>query len=201
MGRASNYSSQDEAAQIFYMSFGDLMVILCCFFVIIHSMSQVDRGSFERIRTEFTGNSAGSLVSLEKELQEIAVNIPKVNITYDKDGVRINMDSAALFESGSAVLKDGALDDLEQILLHVRETQYTVDIEGHTDDLNFYRQTEEGLIETNWSLSGARASTVVLHLLGLGFAEGRVRIIGYAANRPKVKNQKADRSKLTEGQS
>ncbi|MFK7873786.1 MAG: flagellar motor protein MotB [Oligoflexales bacterium] len=186
-----HHKPQDQYAMnnttAFYMSFGDLMVILCCFFVLIHSVSKVEIGSFERIRTQFTGTSKGSLVELSEDLQKI-IKLSKmedIQVSYDSDGVRLNMETTSLFEVSSAIVKKEALQPLEKILLKVRETPYTLDIEGHTDDQGLYRVRDD-LLETNWSLSGLRASSVLHHLIALGFKETRMRIVGYASNRPKI---------------
>lgn len=177
--------SPPEDTNTFYMSFGDLMVILCCFFVLMHSISKVDKGSFERLRTEFTGSSENSLVELAETLTDMTKDMKEVSISFDKDGVRINMESAALFESSSAVLKSGALVQLKPIIEELKATSYTIDVEGHTDDQGLYRYRDK-LLETNWSLSGLRASTVVHHLLEMGLQEDRLRIIGYASNHPAI---------------
>lgn len=174
-----------EDANTFYMSFGDLMVILCCFFVLMHSISKVDKGSFERLRTEFTGNSENSLVELSETLTEMTKDMKEISVSFDADGVRINMESAALFESSSAILKGGALTQLKPIIQKLLSTDYIIDVEGHTDDQGLYRYRDK-LLETNWSLSGLRASTVVHHLLEMGLQENRLRIIGYASNHPAI---------------
>lgn len=185
MAELTTRDPEQLGASSFYMSFGDLMVILCCFFVLIHSISKVDVGSFERVRTELTGVSAGSLVELAEDLKEIAKTIEDVNISYDSDGVRINMETTALFEVSSAVVREDGLVPLGPILMRVKGTKYILDVEGHTDDQGLYRYRDK-LLETNWSLSGLRASSVVHHLIKLGFSEDRLRIVGYAATRPKV---------------
>lgn len=177
---------QGSGLNSFYMSFGDLMVILCCFFVLMHSISKVDVGSFERIRAEFTGVEEGSLVELAQMLQEMTKEIKEVQVSYDPDGVRLNLETATLFRVNSAVLRKGALSPIKRILFPILKTDYAIDVEGHTDDRRLYRYKEE-FLETNWSLSGLRASTVVHYLLELGVAQERLRLVGYAATRPKIK--------------
>ena len=41
----------EKGLDSFYVSFGDLMVILCVFFVMLLSMSKIDVGSFEKIKS------------------------------------------------------------------------------------------------------------------------------------------------------
>ena len=59
----------DEGLDVFYISFGDLMVILCVFFVMLLSMSKVDIGSFEKVKSVMTGSTEDT-----SALQAIAVD-------------------------------------------------------------------------------------------------------------------------------
>ncbi|MCX4027043.1 flagellar motor protein MotB [Endozoicomonas sp. SM1973] len=184
--------SQDdsESKTAFYISFSDLMVMLGVFFVMLLSISQVDVGSFEKVKTGVTGNTSGTLVELSNNLAKIVEDDPDVSgvsVRMAKDGIRLVLDTKALFETGSANLKPQALDSLEPILLSILATKYTIDVEGHTDDAplhRYYRMNNEYLLETNWSLSGRRASSVIHFLLQFGFTEKRLRLVGYASTRP-----------------
>ncbi|MBB3061273.1 OmpA/MotB family protein [Microbulbifer rhizosphaerae] len=178
----------EEGLDSFYISFGDLMVILCVFFVMLLSMSKVDVGSFERLRSVMTGSTDDTLVELAESLRVIveeSPGVPGASVELAKDGVRVNLDTAALFAPGSAVIKSRALDSLEPLLDEIHQTDYQVDIEGHSDDVPYYRVID-GETETNWSLSGKRASSVILHLLSMGFSSQRLRAVGYADTRPVV---------------
>jgi chemotaxis protein MotB len=175
----------------FYISFSDLMVMLCVFFVMILGMSNIEIGSFEKIKSGFSGSTKGTLVELANQLKEIAEKdpgIPGVEVRLAEDGVRLDLDTAALFDTASSVLKPHALDPIEPLLLKILATDYKIDIEGHTDDRPFFRKDGEE-IETNWSLSGKRASRVVFHLTKMGFKGSRLRIVGYASTKPRVKMQ------------
>lgn len=178
----------EEGLDSFYISFGDLMVILCVFFVMLLSMSKVDVGSFERLRSVMTGSTDDTLVELAESLRiivEESPGVPGASVELAKDGVRVNLDTAALFSPGSAIIKNSALDSLEPLLNEVHQTDYQVDVEGHSDDVPYYRVTD-GETETNWSLSGKRASSVILHLRSMDFASQRLRAVGYADTRPVV---------------
>ena len=175
-------TSQEKQSNSFYMSFSDLMVLLCVFFIMLISISKVETFSFEKIKTTFTGSTQGTLVDLANRLQRLAKN-KGVNVVLDKDGVRLNLDVAALFETASAKLKLGALAKIDPLLHEIRKTGYAIDVEGHTDDRHLYHVVD-GNVETNWSLSGRRASTVVIYMLRKGFPEKKLRVIGYASNKP-----------------
>lgn len=180
--------NEDTEGNAFYISFSDLMVLLSVFFLMIISMSNVEIGSFEKMRSGFTGSTKGTLVELADKLKFIAEKdpgVPGVKVSMASDGVRLDLDTAALFETASAELKPRALDPIKPLLQQVLATNYTIDIEGHSDDRAMFRKNGRE-VETNWSLSGRRASSVTHHLLKVGFSSKRLRIVGYAANKPKV---------------
>ena len=172
----------------FYISFSDLMVLLCVFFVMMLGMSKVKMGSFEQLRSGFSGSTKGTLLELARDLKSTAKNLPGVSVQMAEDGVRLNLQSAALFNVGSAVVKRNSLSRLQSLFTRIKKTNYTIDIEGHTDDQPLYKRvkTSEGIeLETNWSLSGRRAASVINHLASLGFQQKRLRVVGYAATRPQ----------------
>jgi len=178
----------DEGLDSFYISFGDLMVILCVFLVMLLTMSKIDIGSFEKIKSVMTGRTNDTLVELTSSLKKIVEGtpgIPGATVHLAKDGVRVDLDTAVLFAPGSAVIKNDALASLAPLLNEIIKTKYRIDVEGHTDDVPYYRVVE-GETETNWSLSGKRAGSVILHLRSMGFASGRLRAVGYADTRPVV---------------
>lgn len=178
----------EEGLDSFYISFGDLMVILCVFLVMLLTISKIDIGSFEKVKSVMTGSTDNTLVELTTSLKKIieeAPGIPGASVQLAEDGVRVDLDTSVLFEVGKAVINDKALKNIEPILKEVLKTKYLIDIEGHTDDVPYYRY-EEGEIETNWSLSGKRASSVILHLRELGFSARRLRAVGYAHTRAVV---------------
>ena len=178
-----------DASGSFYVSFADLMMLLSVFFVMLLSMSKIELGAFEKVRTGITGTTAGTLVELADDLKKIVTGdpgVPGVKVRLAKDGVRLDMDTAALFATGSAALKDDALTPITPLFKKILGTQYTLDIEGHTDDVRLFRVSEDE-IETNWSLSGRRASAMVNHLLDMGYRKSRIRIVGYADTKPIIK--------------
>lgn len=180
--------SEEEGLDSFYISFGDLMVILCVFLVMLLTMSKIDIGSFEKIKSVMTGSTDNTLVELSLKLKDIietAPGIPGASVELAKDGVRVDLDTGVLFAPGKAAIKSEALQIIEPLLQEILKTEYLIDVEGHTDDVPFYR-VDEGEVETNWSLSGKRASSVILHLRRVGFSDQRLRAVGYADTRAVV---------------
>ncbi len=195
--------NNEEGLDVFYISFGDLMVILCVFFVMLLTMSKIDIGSFEKVKSVMTGSTENTLVELAGSLKEIiegTPGIPGATVQLAKDGVRVDLDTGVLFSPGSAIIKKAALKSFEPLLKKIRTTDYLIDIEGHSDDVPFYRYND-GEIETNWSLSGKRASSVILHLNKLGFSSRRLRAVGYAHTRPIVDVRGKKESQLEKARS
>jgi len=178
----------NDGFNVFYVSFGDLMVILCVFFVMLLTMSKLDIGSFEKVRSVMTGSTENTLVELESELRELiegTPGVPGATVRLAEDGVRVDLDAGILFATGSAVIKGDALESLQPLFDMIEATQYSIDIEGHTDDGPYFR-IDEGEIDSNWSLSGKRAGNVIVHLRSQRFAADRLRAVGYAHTRPIV---------------
>lgn len=181
--------SSNQAQDSFYVSFSDLMMLLVVFFVLIISISKIEVGSFEKIKSGFSGSTAGTLVELSKEIKHMVEKdpgIPNVKVSLTKDGVLIDLKTAALFDSGSSVLKEDSLEPMKIILEKIKNTKYNIDVEGHSDDLSYYKKTGK-IVETNWSLSGMRAASVLQYVLETGIKSNRLRLVGYSSNRPKVK--------------
>jgi chemotaxis protein MotB len=174
-----------NSAPSFFMSFADLMMIVTVFFVLLLSVSSIQKGNFDRMRASFSGSTKGTMVDLANRLRELAQPTKDVSIYVSDEGIRMDMESAALFNTGEAYLKEGSLDSLSRVFREILSSSYNVDVEGHTDDVGFYRLDGREVL-TNWSLSGRRASSVVLYLLEFGFTEERLRIVGYAATKPRA---------------
>ena len=105
-------SSAVKDSNSFYVSFSDLLMLLCVFFVLIVGISKVQKGSFEKIKSGFTGSTKGTLVELADEIKymvEKDPGIPNVKVSLTNDGVLIDLKTAALFDSGESILKKESL--------------------------------------------------------------------------------------------
>ena len=69
-----------------------------------------------------------------------------------KDGVRVDLDTGVLFAPGSAIIKKEALKTFDPLLRKIAKTDYLVDIEGHSDDVNFIAITKVKLKQTGVSV-------------------------------------------------
>jgi len=119
---------------------------------------------------------------------------PKYNKQYDeKPGDRITsmeMNSASSFALGSATLSDEGKKALDAVIVSVQSDKfkdYTITIEGHTDDSPISTLQ----FPSNWELSTGRAAAVARYFLEHGVSPQRLRASGYADTFPKVPNRDA----------
>ncbi len=90
-----------------------------------------------------------------------------------------------LFDSGSATIKPGADQLLDQVS-RLLKTQVTnpIQVEGNTDNVPV-----SGRYPSNWELSTARATEVTRNLIRRGVWAGRLGATGYASEHPIASNE------------
>jgi len=98
--------------------------------------------------------------------------------------VEMEINESVLFPLGSAELSPDGAELLSRLSDMLAGQPGDLVVEGHTDNLPI----ETDRFPSNWELSGARAAAVVRRLIAGGIAEKRLRIVGYAANRPLAPN-------------
>ena len=116
--------------------------------------------------------------SLKNSISKALLNYKtdELNV-YQKDGkVYVSLEEKLLFKSGSDVVDPKgkeALKSLANVLNSIND--FTVDIEGHTDDVPIKTQR----FKDNWDLSTARASSIVRILTkDYGFDAARITASG-----------------------
>ncbi|HEV2499234.1 MAG TPA: OmpA family protein [Terriglobia bacterium] len=109
-----------------------------------------------------------------------------VNITLTREGLIVSLQEIGFFDSGSAVLKPGAMPALAKIAAILSRTTQNIRVEGHTDNVPIHNSK----FASNWELSTARA-TEVLNLLitRFGIAPQRLSAAGYAKFHPVASNK------------
>jgi chemotaxis protein MotB len=123
----------------------------------------------------------------------VALGTTPIELVEDERGVVIILPESATFSTGSAALTDDAKAFLMHLAGALRSTTAALRIEGHTDDVRL----TGGRYGTNWELSTARASAVVLFLIdAASFAPDRLSAAGYGEFRPRVANDTAEHRTL-----
>jgi chemotaxis protein MotB len=126
--------------------------------------------------------------SLKNSIADALMNYKSDELTiYTKDGnVYVSLQEKLLFKSGSDVVDlkgKEALKTLAQVLNNTKDI--TVLIEGHTDNIPIRTK----LIEDNWDLSTARATSIVRILtIDYGFDPSRITASGRSQFHPVKSN-------------
>lgn len=118
-----------------------------------------------------------------------------VELRVDPKTVVMTLPDAALFDSGTARIKAGALPTLTKIGRLIAQVSCQVRIAGHTDS----RPIHTRQFPSNWELSTARAVNVLRFFLGrAGIPSSRLSAAGYASFQPPPGEGGADRERRVE---
>lgn len=103
----------------------------------------------------------------------------------DDEAVRITLTNDLLFETGKADLKKGAINLLVGVASVIKQTDYMVNVVGHTDDVPI----RTAQFPTNWELSAVRACVVVRYLTEKqGIPGNRFFVSGHSYHQPLTPN-------------
>ncbi len=112
----------------------------------------------------------------------------EVRVSSDERGAVITISDVVLFPPGSAEMtREGRLT-LHQVFELLKQFNYNVKVEGHTDDTPIKTLR----YPSNWELSASRASEVAHMMIDDGFPPERLSVEGFAEFRPKVPNTSAE---------
>lgn len=126
-----------------------------------------------------------------KEILEVLsplVEQGHVRVTEGAQGITVEINASALFDSGEARLQPPALRALTAVGQILATTDFPVTVEGHTDNAPI----NTPLFPSNWELSGARAASVVRLFIETGVDPRRLTATGYAEMRPVADNATAE---------
>ncbi len=115
----------------------------------------------------------------EQELED------KTEISINEDGVTLTVDGTFMFDGGSTKLKPGFEKFLGEIAKIIKENDYPLAIEGHSDNIPI----KSSIYPSNWELSSARATSVLRYLIDkYKIPAKRMMAVGYSDTHPLVAN-------------
>ncbi len=213
-----------EGAPEYMLTYGDMMTLLLCFFVLLLSMSTIDAKKFEIAATSFQNALNGVLeelptVAVHKEIlqpklggdeqnkriaMEAALEIKEavkreeldeaVKVEVTESGIAIKILDPIGFDVGKAEIRPELAFLLDKLIEVVNKTP------GR--EIRVEGHTDNTPIRTrrfpsNWELSAARALTVVKFLYNQGKMDpAKLSAVGYGEYRPVAPNDKeVNRSK------
>ena len=192
------------------ITYSDMVTLLLTFFVLLISMSDVNKIKFVKAVGSLRG-ALGILEAtdyediypielmqtstlfdervqrvyeqIESRVQDLNIN-QDIQVVKDRGAVVLRLNNSILFDTGSNKLKPEAHSVLREIAELIRPLQLDLRIEGHTDDTPVYRANY-----SNWDLSVSRALSVLKfftkeQLLSLD----RLSAAGYGSQRAIVPN-------------
>lgn len=108
----------------------------------------------------------------------------RVQVARDGEGVYLRIESATLFGSGEAMLRQQGLDILGYLSQITRELEVGVVVSGHADN----QAIRSPRFASNWELSAARAAGVARILVADGHSPDLVRVESYGEFKPVADN-------------
>ncbi|MFT2110274.1 flagellar motor protein MotB [Marinomonas sp. 2405UD68-3] len=107
-----------------------------------------------------------------------------ISLSEDQRWINVDLKSGLLFGAGEYELTNDAVAILIPVTSLLKQFQYPIIVEGHTDDLviNSSKYT------TNWHLSSERASSVVDEMIFRGMTPELIAPIGFSNHQPQVRN-------------
>ena len=96
----------------------------------------------------------------------------------------LEINASALFNQGDAEVQSASVKTLSEVANILGAGEQAIEIEGNTDDVPI----KTARFPSNWELSSARASSVARLFIEHGVAEGRLTVVGSAANHPVASN-------------
>jgi chemotaxis protein MotB len=134
------------------------------------------------------GVEVGDLAQLQAELETALsseIKRKEIAMHLEPDGPVISLREAGFFESGSAQMKSASQAAFDRIASMLRERDYRLRIEGHTDNAPIHNSQ----FPSNWELSTSRATEIVrLLIVREGFGPARLSAAGYAEYYPVATN-------------
>lgn len=186
---------EDKIDEDWMSTYGDMVTLLLCFFVMMLSVSKPDVAKFEMIQAgmneslgkkEVTRPIEMMMMELSDDIQSMSAE-EDISLGSDTQGVVLEISDDLAFAYGSAVIREEAVPVLKKIAATLQSERYNsfnFSIEGHTSDEAF----SSPMYPSNWELSSARAATVARFMEKRGIPRVRLKVVGLYDVSPKYPN-------------
>lgn len=210
MGRKRPEDEPKAGAPEWMATYGDMVTLLLCFFVLLFSFATLDVQKFKAIAQSMSGSlgvlDSGMTVSMEPLVNAFPSDTPaeeneefnelysemnefvkenglesSIVLALDERGLLIRFMDNVLFDSGKADLTPNARDIINKVAEIIRQNDKNVRVEGHTDNVPI----STSKFPSNWELSTTRAVNVVKYLIEeCGIEAKRMSASGYSDQHP-----------------
>ena len=188
----------EEENENWLITYADTITNLLAFFVLIVSVSTIDQTAWSEVNNSVKAKLnqkevKSSLTQIKETLDSVLAQEKAdslVDIKLDADGIKMNVLSKGMFNSGEAELLDDGKSVVDRVVSAITSSDiknFKIDVEGHTDDVpisnDFYK--------SNWELSTSRASQTIQYLIDRGVEPARLKASGYGDTKPIKPNKDA----------
>lgn len=211
MARQKKAEQPPAGAPAWMTTYGDMVTLLLCFFVMLLSFSTIQEAKFHDAVSSLKG-AFGVLKNPESVIMKPEVVVPRaetnewqemlhelqkvrqvlaeqglaeeVHLSIEKEGVTIQISTPMLFEPAKADLKAEGARVLDRLAVALLELDTEIRVEGHTDNVPISSEQ----FPSNWELSAARAVAVLKYLIGQGLPPQHLAAVGYGEYQPIAPN-------------
>jgi chemotaxis protein MotB len=188
-------NNENQHRDRWLLSYADLVTLLLALFIVMYAASDHERA--KEIAKSFSSRNLGgdgilpehsALVGnedrFEEKLQSNPVLSGKTKMRQTERGFVVSISEAGLFAPGEATVSDQAGEILRSIAESVADKTIPIRVEGHSDSTPI----SNSKYPSNWELSAARASSVLIKLTEAGIAPERLSAAGYGGFQPIADN-------------
>lgn len=158
----------------------------------IDALQAVNQDLETRVETRDVALAATTATysALADDLQQELV-AGQVKIEQLQEGIRVQLKSDVLFESGSAKLDEKGRAVITSVSDELAAAPYRIEVEGHTDDTPIGPRLSKTWA-SNWELAAARSSRVVELLQENGVPADKLVAVSFGETRPVASNETAE---------
>jgi len=207
MRRKQKTTEDHDNPDRWVVSYADFITLLFALFTTLYAISHVDQTKLKRftgsMKTAFKVGPVEAVdtaviegiavpnyadIGLENELREgfkkFAI-MEGISVSRDERGVVVSLGETLLFESGTAELRAAARPLFALVAPLIKQTQRTVIVEGHTDNIPLRNVR----FASNMELSAARAAAVFSSFVTEDLVNpDQLSTAGYGEYRPVASN-------------
>lgn len=197
--RAKSNENDNQHRERWLLSYADLVTLLLALFIVMYAASNKEQArqiaeSFSAQNTGGSGILPGSEAPVEQtdkfeqKLLSNPVLVGKTKIRRTAQGLTISLSEAGFFAPGDASVTAELDAVINTLAADLKENSYQIRVEGHTDSTPI----SNSRYPSNWELSTARASSVLIRLTDHGISPERLSAAGYGGFQPVADNATAE---------
>jgi chemotaxis protein MotB len=218
MARKRPADEPPAGAPAWMATYGDMVTLLLCFFVLLFSFATLDVQKFQAIAQSMSGSlgvlDSGMTLSMEPLINSFPADSPteeaeefqklyeemseyikennlqaSITLRLDERGLLVRFLDDVLYDSGKADLTPNARNIINKVAEIIRQNEKNIRVEGHTDNVPI----NTFRFPSNWELSTTRAVNVVKYLIEEnGINAYRLSASGYSDQHPVADNNTAE---------